>query len=1755
LVNFANTLTADLKSLQGSIDGILDTVSSVPFIGNQLGQVKEAKVFVDNLVTGLTNTFNQITDDKTLQTTIQTKLFGLLGPKSGGLDLLAPHNGMGLNKNAMASDIIVTVQTDDSFEVDMRLHKDLVQSTLPFKIGLGLPGIPFSVKSSGAVNVMVGFDYELDFKYTASNSAFTVGPATLQGTGPGAGHQMSLNVTASLAPNPTPFTATVDVGFIEGTLTDHLDSTGKGQTSMNLDFNVDHLDPNNLGGITANVSGSAKLDLDLTGGFTGDTKHQYPQISAEMVLNWGFDTAKPSDPVNLPTLAFNNVSVDFGSFLDNLLHPILQDIQKVTGPLEPIVKELKAPIPGLSDLSHAIGGGDVTLLSLVQDASKLEPGSDFANYVGIVSQLVDIVNIVNNAAQFGNTQVPINLGSFDLANAGDLRNLPQAGNPLSGLGDLTTGLSANPIGAAAGAVIQQLNAFASKTPALQGAVMSAENALNMLMGTGTGSGQNGISFAFPIFQDPVHSAFKLLLGQDADFVTFSAHYHLTMNEQESFSCFGLVVTFGGTLDFDAGLKLAYDTYGIREFIQPGPHQFDPADFLDGLYIDESPDPSNNNLPFTHLSLSGNISAGVGAGIPGASITLNGGVWVPQSNPILLTLHDPNNDGLGVDNKLRAREILDDVSHLGCAFDTKGELDAGLFAEIKVGFDNPLGGGFIGYDQKFPIATAQLLNFTSGGCNSTPSNPPVLAGIDPTVPGRLDLYTGIFASKRKNISDMSMGNETFEVSDMGGTPGDETVGVTAFGYTQTIDHVSSIYANGTGDTSDKFTVDAGVTSNATLIGGGTIGDTLSYLGTGSATLTGSAGPDLLTIGANSQASTVKGNGGNDVLIGGGGADTLSGGGGPGDTDTFFAGPGNNQVLNGGQGTNYFNAGTGSSQMNGGAGTNDYFWQTGAKGPMGQLIRDGAVTVHGKGSNNTLSVAADEAGDSLVAGRGSITVSSQSPSTVLGTIQFTGTQTLNMDDSGGHGAYTVNDLAGTGIQNVYVNLHEVGTPDGTANSVIENVVTSPTANVGAGPATVTVDTTQSPTVKGVKDSQQNNQHELLGQVTTTNVAQTYGDTGNVSYTITAAIPDPKDQVTLNTHGGPDTITVKATQSGGGSTDPNQIPQQPGGQVTVNTYAGTDTLFVGVHTLDNFFGPLYLYAQTGAVDQLTFDESWSYVNDFVRLSATQLVRYNQPPSVFVPPNSAHNNTDKGYTETAHPFVFTFQTMGGSFKPGVTLDTAYGGTNLYIPETGVNEPVTVNADGGLAPDQIYVGFDGANVQGATTVEGIAVASPFPATAALSTLDHLVSTLLINAPSGGPTLNVDDEATAVAETYTLTTTTLARTGAATITYNVASTPGALIAVNGSQGGSIYDIQSIATGAENAITGGKGNDTFNICPLSKNYSLLSAGHITVSGGGGTDTMSVYDQNSPVGHQYGFENQFMVVVGIRGTAFHGLSSINLYCSNGVGRNVISYLPDSSALPALNIDGGTNAAVNVIEANFPYAPSWDITKPNGGTNGQSISFSNFGLLEGGSYFRFEPLGTVVYLSGGRSFCWLDYSAFTTPVTVNLATGSATNVNGGAAGAVTDIQNVHGGSGGNTLTGTAQGNILIGGSGADTITGGTGRSLLIGDGGADHITGGSTSGGDILIGGTTSYDSDTRANLIALMAILTEWQSTDSYSTRFTSIDNGTIPGGYELRFGTTVLDDGATNTLKGAAGTLALDWFFAGASDTKINYVSGEHLNNT
>ena len=180
------------------------------------------------------------------------------------------------------------------------------------------------------------------------------------------------------------------------------------------------------------------------------------------------------------------------------------------------------------------------------------------------------------------------------------------------------------------------------------------------------------------------------------------------------------------------------------------------------------------------------------------------------------------------------------------------------------------------------------------------------------------------------------------------------------------------------------------------------------------------------------------------------------------------------------------------------------------------------------------------------------------------------------------------------------------------------------------------------------------------------------------------------------------------------------------------------------------------------------------------------------------------------------------------------------------------------------------------------------------------------------------------------------------------------------------------------------------------------------------------------------------------------------------------------------------------------------------------------------------TATATSGTPSYI-VDASAFTG--VTNLTAGGTVNaiLFGGSAN-------------GSTLSATGSGNdVLIGGSGKDTLTDtGTGYNILIGGPGVDALTG---NGNDILISGTTSYDSNTSANIAALDAILAEWSSSDSYSLRISKIMNGLGTGGTDALNSSTCQSDGVANTVSDGASTTQNNWFIVNSKD-KVTKKSNE-----
>jgi Ca2+-binding RTX toxin-like protein len=236
------------------------------------------------------------------------------------------------------------------------------------------------------------------------------------------------------------------------------------------------------------------------------------------------------------------------------------------------------------------------------------------------------------------------------------------------------------------------------------------------------------------------------------------------------------------------------------------------------------------------------------------------------------------------------------------------------------------------------------------------------------------------------------------------------------------------------------------------------------------------------------------------------------------------------------------------------------------------------------------------------------------------------------------------------------------------------------------------------------------------------------------------------------------------------------------------------------------------------------------------------------------------------------------------------------------------------------------------------------------------------------------------------------------------------------------------------------------------------------------------------------------------------------------------------------------------------NWLLTGADMGIVG-ALSFASFEALTGGNgrdTFRFAAAASISNtINGGGGINELDYAQHAAQVTVNLTTGAATATNG-----VTGIRNVTGGalddllvgdSFDNALVGLGGDDLLLGGGGADDLLGGAGRDLIFGGSGADVIDGGLA--GDVLLGGLLTYfDEGTGVvDVPALTAIRNEWKRTNvNYNGRITNLFNGGGLNGQYVLNSTTVLDDGAVDTLFGRGG---LDWFLIGLSDAIQDLNSG------
>ncbi|UCE37498.1 MAG: hypothetical protein JSW00_18920 [Thermoplasmata archaeon] len=244
---------------------------------------------------------------------------------------------------------------------------------------------------------------------------------------------------------------------------------------------------------------------------------------------------------------------------------------------------------------------------------------------------------------------------------------------------------------------------------------------------------------------------------------------------------------------------------------------------------------------------------------------------------------------------------------------------------------------------------------------------------------LRLNMGIDAGARGNDGTI---NESYIISHVGGSAGDEDIQVSALGYVQVYTNVSRIVAYDAGSGEDYILIDSGVLSNVSLNGGsgddeldasGCLGVATLYGGDGDDVLYGGAGSDYLNGGfghdeleGGNGNDTLIGGPDDDVLIGNGGNDTLTGESG----DDEMYGDNGNDTLNGGSGNDVLRGGDGTDSLTGESGHDELYGDNGNDtlngGSGDDVLRggDGIDMLSGESGNDDLY--GDNGNDTLIGG---------------------------------------------------------------------------------------------------------------------------------------------------------------------------------------------------------------------------------------------------------------------------------------------------------------------------------------------------------------------------------------------------------------------------------------------------------------------------------------------------------------------------------------------------------------------------------------------------------------------------------------------------------------------------------------------------------------------------------------------------------------------------------------------------------------------
>lgn len=661
----ADALHSSLTSLQEGIESL-----SLPIVGSLDGKAGDGlRKFITNLV----NSVRQIgtPTPKKLSKLLSAEIADALGIPESAVTVSLAMQG--------TSAVIVSFGFTDSYDV----------FSVPLAADFGLPGLGF--QSQGTLDAYFTYDAGLELIFPRSGDVYlntatdktylnadfntslsddfklTGGLGFLQLD---AVNQPSVNESVQIGDEPA--STELDVAF-ELNLNGGAGSDGKLSfselTSSGLDleqvFQYDLAGNAAMSfGVTTSVNGSAAIPS-----FSFDLSSLLPLFD--------YSNAEETDePESAATFYFDNIKLDFGSYITQMLSPIVDGLDSILNPLYPIVDALYSDTQifatiGIEKTFDVDKDGHVTAIDLASwfadfyaefdstRGAQLKAAVDSTiEFLDVIKGVMDLIRDLEKMSEEGDFY--IDFGSYELAafNAGDAS-------------EETAEVAVND----------------STTPDLND--NTSDQADNGGTSSSGGSGSSTfkdimsqldeLGFTIPLIDDP-KNAIKLLLGQEVSLFEWRMpDMGMSSEIEESFPIYpGIEGIIEGGFGVDATIGFGFDTYGLNEWMNSGFKASDAWKVFNGFYVADWLD----GVDVSEFSIDATMGAGLGLSALVVRADITGGLEAAASFDLL----DEGEIAGTSDGKIRGTEISDRISNPLDLFELVGSLSAYLQSKVQVGLD-------------------------------------------------------------------------------------------------------------------------------------------------------------------------------------------------------------------------------------------------------------------------------------------------------------------------------------------------------------------------------------------------------------------------------------------------------------------------------------------------------------------------------------------------------------------------------------------------------------------------------------------------------------------------------------------------------------------------------------------------------------------------------------------------------------------------------------------------------------------------------------------------------------------------------------------------------------------------------------------------------------------------------------------------------------------------------------------------------------